>query len=97
MLHIFTQSDAARMRADRDIELGRHEQYGKIFINTTHPATVYLADSDGSGLQELFKDNSVLTMFAGSHFNRCYSIGYFFVAKDIVRTGRLFNPPWIEG
>src|SRR2546426_11021657 len=92
MLHIFTQANASRVRADRDAELGGHKQNRQDFVDTADTAGIDLADGNGIGLKKLLEDDAILYVLARGNANwrdctrnRCMS-------KNIIRAGGFFNP-----
>src|SRR5438105_12853000 len=97
MLHIFTKTNAARVRTDRDAEFGSHEENGQDFVYASDAAGIDLADADGVGLKELLEDDTILHMLAGGNtdWRNCSCNGS--MTKNIVWTGRLLNPERIEG
>ena len=61
------QAHAARVRADRDAGLGRHEQHREDLIDATKAASVDLAHADRVGLQQLLEHHPVVDVLAGRH------------------------------
>lgn len=55
------------MRMDWNFEFGRQQHHCHDFVHTTESASVDLAVINGSGLQKLLEDNSVLAMLPSSH------------------------------
>ena len=70
MLNIFTQAGPARVRANRDAELCRHEHHREHFVNARQPAAIDLAEADCLCLQELFEDHPILTGFTRGDADR---------------------------
>ena len=67
VLDILAETDAARVRADRDPELGRQQLDRQDFVDAAQAAAVELAEADGLGLQELLEHDPILAMLAGGH------------------------------
>ena len=65
MNDVFAQTHTSGVRADRDAELGRHQQNGENLAHASEPDRVDLADVDGFGLEELLEDHPVMCVFAG--------------------------------
>lgn len=65
MLRVLGQSHATRVRHNRDVEFGSHEQDGNDFVDAAETARVDLADVDGPGGEELLEHDAVLAHFAG--------------------------------
>ena len=63
MLNAFAKTDAASMGADRDIEFGSHEEYGKVFIDTRQAAAINLAHVDSPCLHQLFEHHAIVAVF----------------------------------
>src|SRR5207244_3722122 len=59
----FAKTDAASMGADRDIEFGSHEEYGKVFIDTRQAAAINLAHVDSPCLHQLFEHHAIVAVF----------------------------------
>ena len=55
VLDELAQSHAAGVWADRNAELGRHQDDGKVLVDTTQPTAIDLAEADRVGLKELFE------------------------------------------
>src|ERR1700751_2433815 len=83
------------MWADRDPELRRHQDDGKILVDTSHPAAVDLADIDSAGLHQLLEHHCVVTVFAGRNPNGCLTTDPS-VTQNVVRIRRFFHPPWLQ-
>src|SRR6266567_1522221 len=97
MLHIFTKTNATRVRTDRDAEFGSHEENSQDFVYPADAASVDLADADGVGLKELFEDDSILHVLAGGNADRRHCARDRSMSKNIVRAGGLFDPEGVEG
>lgn len=87
VLHVLAQSDAARVRTDRDLEFRREQQDRQAFVHTGDAAGVELAHIHGSGLQELFEQDRVGAVLAGGHPDRRDGLGNRRVAENIIRAG----------
>jgi hypothetical protein len=72
MLNVFAQSNSAGMKTNRNAELCSHQHNREHFIHPAQSAGVGLAKPNGSRLEELFEDDSVLALFPGR-----YSYGRF--------------------
>src|SRR5690242_11969402 len=96
MLHVFTQADTARVWADRDTEVGCHQEYRQHFIDTTHAAGIDLANANGVRLKELLENDTILHMLSGGNTNRRNGACNGGVSKYIIRAGRLFDPERVE-
>ena len=64
VLDAFAKTDAASMGADRDIELGSHEEYGKVFIDPCQAAAINLTHVDGSCLHQLLEHHAIVAVLA---------------------------------
>ena len=84
VLDQLAQSDAAGVRADRDAELGRHEQDRQDLVDAAEPAGVDLADADRLGLQQLLEHHPVVDVLAGRDPDRRHGPGDRRVAEDVV-------------
>ena len=84
VLDIFTQTNAAGMRAHGYAELRRHQHHRKHFVHAAEPAAIYLAKADSAGLQELFEDHSILAVFSGGDANWRDGLRDFRVAQNII-------------
>ena len=95
VLDALAKADAAGMRADGDIELGSHEEYGEVFIDPGQAAAVNLTHVDGPCLHQLLEHYAIVAVFAGgdAHGHLPPDAG---VSENIVRTGGLFHPPGIN-
>src|SRR5882757_1651045 len=51
MLYIFAETDSARVRTYRNVELCRHEQNREILVHASDAATIYLTDVDCARLE----------------------------------------------
>src|SRR5207245_2306206 len=65
-------------------------------VHASQPARVELAEPDGVGLEELLEDDAVLTVFAGSYFDRCDRARDGGVAQDVVEARQLLHPIGID-
>ena len=63
VLDAFAKTDATSMGAYRDIELGSHEEYGKIFIDPGQAAAINLTHVDGPCLHQLLEHHSIVAVF----------------------------------
>jgi hypothetical protein len=86
------------VRDDWYTELLCDEEDGKDLVDTSHAASIDLADIDGTLLQELLEDDTVLAHLASSDADtvglECLTDGL--VAEDVVRAGGLFDEPRLE-
>ena len=73
VLDVLAQADAARVRADRDAELGGEQQDRDRLVDAADAARVELADVDRLGLEELLEDDPVLDVLAGRDPDRARS------------------------
>src|SRR4029079_4855508 len=96
VLHQFAEPDAARVRADRDSELRRHQDDGEILVHAAQAAAVDLAEADGAGLQELFEEHAVGAVLAGGDADWRHRPRDRRMAEHVVRAGRLLDPPQVE-
>src|SRR5579884_743796 len=84
------------MRADRDTELGRHQQNRQDFVYSADAAGIDLADADGVCLKELLEDDTILHMLSGGNTNWRNGSCNGSMTKNIIWTGRLLDPERIE-
>src|SRR3989442_359222 len=96
MLHIFTQANASRVRADRDAELGGQKENRQDFVYPADAAGIDLADGNGVGLKKLLEDNAILHMFTGGNTDRRDRTCNRGMSKNIIRAGGLFNPEGVK-
>src|SRR5215510_2254754 len=68
VLHILAQSYPTGVRANGNIEFGSHQDDRQCFINPPQAATVDLTEADRLSLEELLKNDPVMTMLSGRHF-----------------------------
>lgn len=98
VLCVLRETDTTRVRNDRYAELLCDEEDSEDLVDTTHAASIDLADIDGTLLQELLEDDTVLAHLTSSDTNavrlECLTNGL--VAEDIVRAGRLLDEPRLE-
>src|SRR5258708_17234390 len=92
MLHIFTQANASRVRADRDAELGGHKENRQDFVYPADAAGIDLADANGVDLKKLLEYDAILHMLTGGTTNRRDHIRYRCISKNNILTGRFFTP-----
>lgn len=64
MLHIFAKPDSTGMGTHRHAELCRHQDDGKVFIDTRDTAAIDLADINRVGLHELFEHDLTMAVLA---------------------------------
>jgi len=55
VLHVLAEAHAARVRADRHPEPGRHQEHRQDRVDATQAAAVDLAEADGARLQQLLE------------------------------------------
>lgn len=98
MLCVFRQAHTTRVRDDRDIEFLGHEKNGQDFVDTTHSASVDLADVNSARGEELLENYAVLAHFSGSNADPigAESVSDGFMAKNVVRGSWLFDEPGFE-
>src|SRR5713101_4377271 len=96
VLHVLTEPDATGVRAHRNSELGREQQHRQHLVDAAQPAAVDLAEIDRAGLQQLLEDHAVLHVLTGGDASGLDGRANALVTKDVVRTGRLLYPPWID-
>ncbi|MNC52353.1 hypothetical protein D3C75_1016950 [compost metagenome] len=96
VLHVLAQTDATAVGADRDVELGGHQQHDQHLIEPTQPGGVQLAEVQGAGLEHLLEHHPVVAVLTGGHADRCDTLADAGVAEDVVGAGRLFDPQRIE-
>jgi hypothetical protein len=98
MNDMLTQTHTPGMRADRDAELGGHQQNGENLTHTSEADGVYLADVDGFRLEKLLEDHPVMRVFTSGDANavRFESLPNGSVAENIIRGGRLLDEPSIR-
>lgn len=98
VLGVLWQTDTTRVRNNRHTELLCDKEDGKNLVDTAHAASIDLADIDGTLLQELLEDDTVLAHLTSSNTNtvglKCLADGL--VAEDVVRAGRLLDEPRLE-
>src|SRR5579871_513652 len=97
VLYVFTQSNAPRVRADRNAESGRHQQNRQNFVDSTNATGIDLANRDGVGLKELFEHYTILNMLAGGNAYGCNGARNGRMSKYIIRAGGFFNPERVKG
>src|SRR5688572_27793309 len=96
MVDILAEADAAGVRANRDVELFGEQHHGQAFVDAAQPAAVELTEADRFELHELLENYAVLAHLAGGNADRGDGLGNRRMANDIIRRGRLFDPPQIE-
>jgi hypothetical protein len=98
VLCVLGKTDTTRVRNDRYTELLRDEENGKDLVDTSHAASIDLADINGTLLQELLEDDTVLAHLTSSDTNavRLECLADSLVAEDIVGAGRLLDEPGLE-
>src|SRR5882672_2137858 len=95
MLHTLAQADPASVRADRNLELCRHQQHRQIFVDPRKPAAVDLNYVHRARLHELLEHHPVVAVLAGRDPHRGNFSANAGVSEDVVWTGWFFHPPWI--
>src|SRR5680860_51462 len=96
MLYILAKPHSTGMRTYGNIEFGSHQQNRQYLVHTPYAAAIDLADSDGTGLHQLFEHHAILTMLPRGDMYRGNGLGNFGMPKNIIGTRRLLDPPWIE-
>ena len=98
VLGVFGETDTTRVRNDRYTELLCDEENGKDLVDTTHAASIDLADIDGTLLQKLLEDDTVLAHLTGSDTDVVGLEGFAngLVTEDVVGAGGLFDEPGLE-
>ena len=96
VLHVLAEADAARVRADRLLELVRHQDHRERFVHAAHAAGVDLHVADRVGLQQLLEHHAVLADLAGGDGDRRDLPRDPRMPQHVVRTRRLLDPPGIE-
>src|SRR5262249_17936869 len=96
VLGVLAETETARVRADRNLELRRQSKNRQRFAESAQATVVELAEIDRIGLHQLLEDDAVGAMFAGRHtdwMNRAANGG---VSENIVGAGWFFNPQRTE-
>jgi len=98
VLDEFAEADAAGVGADGDVELFGEEVDGEDLVDAAEAAGVDLAELKATGLHELFEEDAVLAVLAGSNTDAegIDGAGDGGVAEDIVGAGGFFDPEWLE-
>ena len=95
MNNVFAQTHTSSMRADRDAELGGHQQHGEDLAYACKADGVDLADVDGLGLEKLLEDHPVMCVLTSRDADtiRLESISDGGVTENIVwSSGFLYEP-----
>lgn len=96
VLDEFAQSDAARVRADGDAELGGEQQDRQVLVYAADAGRVYLEDVEGARLEQLLEDDAVLDVFAGGDLDRGDGRADGGVAQHVVGAGGFLDPVRVE-
>ena len=98
VLSVLGKTDTTRVRNDRHTKLLCDEKDGKNLVDTSHAAGIDLADIDGTLLQQLLENDTVLAHLAGSNTNsvRLERLADSLVTENVVRAGRLLDEPRLE-
>ena len=98
VLGVFRKADTTGVRNNRHTELLCDEEDSEDFVDTAHTAGIDLADIDGTLLQELLEDDTVLAHFTGGNTDVVGLEGFAdgLVAEDVVGAGGLFDEPGLE-
>src|SRR5215831_10120921 len=84
MLHVFTETYAPGVRANRNAKLGRHQDDRQDFVDAGEPAAVDLTKTYCVRLQQLFEDDAVLAGLARSYPDGRDGPGDFRMAQNVV-------------
>src|SRR6267154_2234645 len=84
------------MRANWNFELRREQQYRERLVESAQAASVELAEIDRTSLHQLLEHHAIGRMLAGRNSNRSNRASNRGETKDIVGTGRLFDPQRLE-
>ncbi len=95
VLDQLAESDAARVRADGHLELGREQQDRQVLVDSGDACRVDLDEVDGPGLEQLLEHDTVGDVLAGGDLDRLAG-AHGGVAEDVVGTGRLLDPVRVE-
>ena len=95
MNDVLAQTHTSGVRADRDAELGRHQQNGENLAHTSEADGVDLADVDGFSLEKLLEDHPVVCVLAGRDANTIWleSISNGGMPEDIVWSRGFLDEP----
>src|SRR5258708_6643636 len=93
VLHQLAQADSARVRADRDAELGGQQQDRDGLVDAPDPDRVELQDIDRLRLQELLAHHPVVHVLAGSDPDRRHAPPAGCVPDTTPWPRRLLPPP----
>ena len=98
VLCVLRKTNTAGVRNNRHTKLLGHEEDSKDLVDTAHTAGVDLTHIDGTGLEELLEDNTVLAHLTSSDTNaiRLKGIANGLVAEDIIGGCRLLDEPRLE-
>src|SRR5262249_42113956 len=96
MLHVLAESDAARVRTDRNAEFRRHQEHGKHFVHAAEATAVDLTKTNCLCLEKLLEQHAILTMLTSRNADWCDRTRDRRMSEDVVRARRLLDPPGIE-
>jgi len=98
MNNVLAQTHTSSVRADRDTELGGHQQHGEDLAHAGKADGVDLADVDGFGLEELLEDHPVVCVLTGRDADpiRLESLSDGGVTENIIWSSRFLDEPGVK-
>ena len=95
MNNVLAQAHTSSVRADRDAELGSHQQNSENLAHTSKADRVDLADVDGLDLEKLLEDHPVVCVLTGRDANTIWleSLPDGGMAEDIIWSSRFLDEP----
>src|SRR5207249_9434499 len=91
VLHVLAKTDAARVWAHRNAELGGEEEHRQHLVHTAQAAAIDLTESDRPRLHQLLEDDAVLTLLSGRDADRRDRARNRGVPEDVVGARRLLD------
>src|SRR5581483_4226512 len=82
---------------NRDPKFRRHQEHRQHLVYASQAAGINLTKFNSPGLQELLKDNTILYMFTGRHFDRRNRARNSSMTEYVIWTSRFFDPPGTIG